>query len=107
MFIEVDVVYLSYDFGGLRFRREPMSYRDMTPARRANEASWHRGLFKVFRRMYAVRGFQLALCVDVWDGAGEYAKGLVEQAIAVEKAGKGFDYLPSKPSVIYSPRRDY
>ena len=70
----------------------------MTPAERADEASWHRNLFKVFHEMYAVRGFQLVLCADVWDRVGEYTKGVLKEAVAVERAAKRLDYLsPETP----------
>ena len=104
-FVEVVIIYLSYDFGGVVFHCRPRVCKDVTPAEREKEASWHRGLFKVFRKMYAIRDFQLVLCVDVWDCVGEHAKGLLKEAVAVEKAKNGFDYLPLEPLVVYSPRR--
>ena len=76
----------------------------MTPAGRAAEASWHRSLFEVFREMYAARHFQLVLCADVWGRVKEYTVGVLECAVAVEKAAKRLDYLPSEPLVIHNPR---
>jgi len=101
---EVVVVYIDHDFGGALHRRKPQFYGDLTPAERASEASRHRELLKLFRRMHTVRNFQLVLCVDVWDGAREYAMELLKQAIAVEKAGKDFGYSPPEPLMIYHPR---
>ena len=68
----------------------------MTLAESADEASWHRNLFKVFHEMYAVRGFQLVLCADVWDCVGKYTKGVLKEAVAAEKAAWRLDYLSSE-----------
>jgi hypothetical protein len=58
------VIYRDSDFGGVAFHPPKGSsiYADMTPAKRHEEASWHRRLFKVFREMYTVREFRLVLC---------------------------------------------
>ena len=107
-FSEVIIVYRGEDFSGVAYH-PPNVYREMTPASRAKEALWHRSQFEVFREMYKVRDFQLTFCADVWNRVGEYAVGVLKHAIAVEKAAKRLDYLPSEPLVIYSPRgsRDY
>ena len=77
---------------------------DSTPAKREREASWHRRLFEVFREMYTVREFRLVLCADVWDRLKEFTMERLKRAVAVEKAAKRLDYLPSEPLVICSPR---
>ena len=102
--LEVVVVYLEPDFRGASHRRAPGRYKGATLAEREEEALWHCELFRLFRRLHAVQKFHLTLCVDVWDGAGEYAKGLLKQAMAVERSGKGFGYLSSEPLMIYRPR---
>ena len=57
-----------------------------------------------FRMMYKVWGFQLALCVDVWDGVGENHVRTLRKVVAEEKVDNEFDiYL--EPAVFYSPRR--
>ena len=54
--------------------------------------------------MHKVRAFQLVLCADVWDGVGKYVVRVLEQAVAAEKAKRGFDGLFPEPLVVYSPR---
>ena len=103
-FSEVIVFYLDDDFGGVSFnpRSAPNIYRDMTEAKRTAEASWHCRLFEVFHEMYAVRDFQLVLCADVWDSLEEYTKGVLKEAVAVEKAAKRLGH--SEALVVHSPR---
>ena len=69
------------------------------------ETSWHRRLFGVFREMHKTRNIRLVLCVDVWDRVGEHAVRVLEQAVAAEKARRGFGDVFPEPLVIYSPRR--
>ena len=102
-FSEVVIVYRDRDFSGVGYY--PLRvYRKATPADRATEASWHRRLFEVFRKTHAIRDFRLVLCADVWGRMKEYTVGELECAVAVEKAAKRLDYLPSEPLVIHSPR---
>jgi hypothetical protein len=68
------------------------------------EASWHRALFEAFREMHTVRDCRLTLCADVRDRAGEYAVRILKRAVAVEKAARGFDHLPSEPMAVFSPQ---
>ena len=100
VFSEVVVFYQDRDFSGVssRPRSEPSIYRDMTLIESADEASWHHILFKVFHEMHAVRSFQLVLCADVWDCVGEYAKEVLKEVVAVEKAAGRLYYLsPETP----------
>ena len=76
----------------------------MTPYERRMEALWHRGLFRVFREMHAVRDFRLVLCANVWDPLGEYTVGVLKQAVTAERAAKRLDYLSLEPLVVYVPR---
>jgi len=104
-FSEVIITYRDTDFCGVaQYPCPPNIYTDTTPDQRAKEASWHRELFKVFRWMYRLRDFQLVLCAEVWDRFGEYAMGVLKQAVAAENAGGRLDYLPSEPLLVYSPR---
>jgi len=100
------VIFRDCDFSGIRSPpRGPSNiYRKRTLDQKAREASWHCDLFKVFRKMYALRAFRLVLRVGVWDCVGEYAMRVLKRAVAVEKAGKRLDYLPSEPLVIYDPQ---
>ena len=59
----------------------------MTPEERAEEAIWRCWLFDVFREMYLVRDFRLALCADVHGPVLEYMVRELKQTIAVEEAG--------------------
>jgi len=106
-FFEVVVFYRDYEFDGVESypHHGPNMYRKIKPAWRAMEASWHRGLFKIFREMYTVRHFQLVLCADVWGPLKEYTMRVLRRAAAVEKAAKRLSYLPSEPLVVSNPRR--
>ena len=105
-FFEVVVFYRDYDFAGVKFSPHlgPSIFGNGKPAGRASEASWHRGLFEMFRNMCMMRNFRLVLCADVWDYVGEHAVGILKRAVATEKAAERLDYLPSEPLVICSPR---
>ena len=103
VFTEVAIVYREEDFSGLGFTYSRI-YREMTSAQSAAEISWHRSLFIAFREMYAMRGFRLLLCADVWGRLREYTVEVLESAVAVEKAAGRLDYLPLEPLVICSPR---
>ena len=105
-FSEIVVFYRDFDFNGPEFhpRHSLNLYREMTPEDYAKEASWHRGLFEMLRRMHAVRGFRLTLCAEVWDCVGEYAVRVLKRAVAVEKVAKRLDFLSSEPMVVYSPQ---
>ena len=104
-FSEVIVAFRETDFCGVaQYSRPPDIYRDMTPDQRAEEASWHCDLFKVFREVHTLRGFRLVLCAEVWDCVGEYTMRVLRWAVAAEKAGRRLKYFPSEPLVIYSPR---
>ena len=105
-FSEVVVIYREVDFGGLTLlpHSAPRIYRTMTPVQSAEEASWHRRLFKVFREMYAVRqDFQLVLCAEVWEPVGGYTMGVLKQAVAAEVGNKRSGCLPSE--LIGKPTR--
>jgi len=54
--------------------------------------------------MHRSRGFQL-VCVNVWEGMGDYAVRLLEEAVAAEKAKGGLNRISPEPLVIYRPRR--
>ena len=51
-----------------------------------------------------MRGFRLVLCADVWNRVADYSVGVLEEAVAAEKADGGFDKRFLEPLVIYSPR---
>ena len=76
----------------------------MTPTQSAEEASWHHGLFEVFREMYTVRDFRLVLTAETVDYLREYTVGAVNRAVATEKAAKRLDYLSSEPMVVHIPQ---
>ena len=70
-------------------------------------ALWHSRRFEMLREMRKTRDFRLVLCVDVWGGVGEHAVKAVKQAVAAEKAERGFDGSFPEPLVFYSPRRSH
>ena len=57
------------------------------------------------REAVKTRSFKLVLCVDVWGPVAEYAMRALEEAVAAEKAEKGFDDFSSEPAVAYNPHR--
>ena len=103
VFSEVIVHYEVYDLSGIEF---PGIY--LPPPRRNTYTrttyEWHRLRFQTFRAMHRVKKFRLTMCVDVWDPVGECALGLLEGAIATEKAKGGFSDIFPEPLVIYNPR---
>ena len=77
----------------------------MSQANIAEEASRHRELFQVLREVHKVRDFQLVLHANVWGFAGEHHVRTLKQAVAQEKARKGFDDAFPEPLVLYNPQR--
>ena len=103
------VTYQDWNFRGVEPCPLPgrPPFREMcgADADRAEEASQHQRLFEVFREVLAVQAFSLELWMDVWDSLGEYSVGVLKEAVAAEKARKGFKDFLSEPSVAYYPRR--
>lgn len=106
-FSEVAIIYREYDFCGVSilgdYRHSGFNFA--TAAEAAEEISARRRQFQVFREMREVRGFQLVLCVDVWDRVGEYAVQILKQDVAAEESEVGFDSHFPEPLLVYSPRR--
>ena len=69
----------------------------MSQAGIAEEASRYHRVFQVFREVHKVRDFQLVLQANVWGCVGEYHVRALEQAVAEEKARKGFEDSLSEP----------
>ena len=80
-FTEVTIFYRDYDFLGVVDQQ-----------------------FKVFRAMRKIRGFQLVLCADTWDGVGNYTMGVLKRGVAVDEAKRGLGGNFPEPLVIHSPR---
>jgi len=105
VFSKVVVFYRDFDFRGVAPMWLDSPLRWLSGHEVANELQQHAKQFEVFRSLRICRDFQLVLCVDVWEGAGDYALGFLEQAVAVERAKKTFDWIFPEPLVIYRPRR--
>jgi len=90
----VIVVYRDYDICGVRPGRVSGTFAP---------TQYHMH-FEVFRKLHEVWRFQLVLCADVWDCIATYAMRKLEQAIAAERAGMGFDDFFREPLVISRPR---
>ena len=105
VFTEVTVMYRDYDFRGVGspWSDEPC-VRKRLPAEKVEEASWHCRQFETFRTIREGRDFRLVLCADVWDRVGEYSVRVLKEAVAAEKARRGFDNIFPEPLVVYSPR---
>ena len=62
--------------------------------------------FDELREAHKVRAFRLVLCVYVWGCVGgSYLVRMLEEAVAEEKAERGFDDFSSDPSVTYYAHR--
>ena len=85
-FSEVTVFYRECDF-------------DATPM--------HCQQFKGLQMMHKVRGFWLALCVDVWGGGMERYVQMLKIVVAAERENNGFDDIFPEPPVFYSPRKSH
>ena len=55
----------------------------------------------MFREIHRVRDFRLVLCADVWYRAVEYSVRVLIEAVAAERAERGFDTFFPEPSVVY------
>ena len=102
VFTEVTAFYREYDFAGVSIRGNAIWW--LSPARVAGEASNFDRRFRTFQVMHKVRDFQLVLCVEAWDGVGEYTMGVLKKAVAAGKEKRRFDDTFLEPLVIYSPQ---
>ena len=107
VFSQVAIIHAWSDFRGAESwqypRRPPL--REISQAERAEEVSWHRGRFEVFRGFQSARGLLLQSCVWVWDPLRDYAVGILEEAVVEEKTKGGFDGILSQPLVTYISKR--
>ena len=105
--LRVIVVYQESDFYGIQIWGSSNwpHLCQVSEEQKAEEASRHRLRFKLLREACKVKNFELVLRADVWGPVGEYAVRRLEEAVAAEKAKKGFDNFSSEPLVIYDPHR--
>ena len=94
VFSRVIVVYRDYDIRGVRSARVSSAFFP---------TQYHIH-FEVFRKLQKVREFQLVLCADVWGCTVVHAVRKLEQAVATERTGMGFDDFFREPLVIFRPR---
>ena len=108
MFSKVIVLYGSCHFSGIEFSRSNRAFfGGLSQAERAEEVTRHRKVFEVFREMHEVRrDFQLELYISTCSSVGEEPVRILEDAVAEEKAERGFDDFLSDPLVDfdYSPQ---
>ena len=76
-------------------------YRELRERRRSHGTGRP---FGVFRGVHKVWNSCLQLHTDVWDPVGEYAVGILKEAVAEETAKGGFDEFLSEPFLTYYPR---
>ena len=105
LFSKVVVFYRDFDFRGVAPLWLDSPTRWLSVDEVAREARQHAKRFQAFRGLRGSQDFQLVLCVDVWEGAGDYALRLLEEAVAEERAKKRFNMFFPEPLVIYRPRR--
>jgi len=104
VFSKVIVFYRDFDFFGIDTPWSGLTLRQPRRKEVEVEAKEHSIRFMTIRSIRYKRHFQLVLCADVWDGAGEFAVRSLEQAVAAEKERGGFDWVFPEPLVIYRPR---
>ena len=104
-YLKICLFHGDYHFRGVGSWRS--GWPQLSKAEREEEASQYHLRFGVLREVHQVRGFQLELCASVWGHFGEESVGMLEEAIAEEKAKGGFDEFPCKPSVRYFPQQFY
>ena len=103
--LEVIVLYRDYNFRVVNPAwLGPHLYRPVSKDAMTKEGLWHCGLFEVFRKMHEIRNFRLVLCIDGWDGVGEYTVQVLKQVIAKERTQRVFDDVFPEPLVVHSPR---
>lgn len=69
------------------------------------EYAWHhQRRFKELRDMHMARAFRLVLRVDDHDCNTEAVVRELEDAVSVERARGGFDYLPCEPLIVSAVR---
>ena len=105
LFSKVVVFYRDFDFRGVAPLWSDSALRWVSCGEVAREAERHAKRFEFFRRLRRSQDFLLVLCVDVWEGAGDYALRSLEEAVAEERAKKRFNIFFPEPLVIYRPRR--
>jgi len=79
--------------------------RELSRAERAEEVSWQRRIFKIFREAHKVRDFRLELCASISGSLGEEPVQILEEVIAEERAKNGFNDFLQDPFVGYNPQR--
>jgi len=104
-FFEIIVLYWDCDFRGVTWHTGQPHFRELPQAVRTEEASRNHRRFEVLREMHKVRDFQLVLSATVPGCMGEYLMRMLEEAVAEEKAKKGFDDFFPEPLVLYNAQR--
>jgi hypothetical protein len=96
-FLEITVSYGSYHFDYVDRNRE------LSQAERAEEVSWHREIFKVFREAHKVRDFRL--CAIFCGFVGEDPMRILGEAMDEERTEGGFNDFLYDPFVynLYKP----
>ena len=78
--------------------------RELSHDERTEEAATHHQRFEFLRELRKVRDFRVTLCTRVWGPVGEYAVQGLKEAVAAERARKGFDEFRSGLSMTHNPR---
>ena len=105
--LDVIIVYLELDFGGIptshcaacKSNPEPICSRHSELETTERNTRLYRHQLRVFHEMHSARNFRLMLCADVADCMVKHAMETLERIVE-----EGIDHLPSKP-VIVSERR--
>ena len=104
VFSEVVITYWSSDFRGVEsYNSNRAFFGGLSQAERAQEVARHRRMFEVFRKMPRAQDFLLVLRACLWSSMGEEPLRILEEAIAEEKAERGFNDFFSDPLVEYLP----
>ena len=104
VFSQVTVLHRGIDFHAIahRYPSAGTVFGCISPSQEAEEASQHRKRFQLLREIRKARNFRLVLHANVQETVGEYVVRMLEEAVAAEKASRGFNTLFPKPSVTHT-----
>ena len=103
---DVALVYQEPCFRGIKTEKRSVwpHLRELSHDERTEEAAMHHRRFEFLRELRKVRNFRVVLCANVWGPVAEYGVQEPKEAVAVERARKGFGEFHSGLSVTHNPR---
>lgn len=104
-FSQIQFIYQAYSFNAIKIsdRSRLTCIPQLSQSEKVEEALRHSKRFGLLRDVHKVRNFQLILRADVSEYFREYVMGMVNEALAAERARGGFSDLFPEPLLVYSP----